>query len=95
MNDNQNEVYTDLERKKTSTVEVTDEDLAKAAEVLKAALKNNFSYNNVWQSSIAMCMANEFTKTVEEIGTELAVENIAGIFNRGAKKFLNLLINQQ
>lgn len=68
-----------------------DMKLPEATAAIAKALRTDYAYFNTWQSNIAMAMVDEFQKIKEERGLELAMEDLTGIFTRGAKRFLNLL----
>ncbi len=61
---------------------------------LKRMLKKDAGYYISWQSNIAMCMYDELKKVYRPV-TQKNGENIVnGLCNKGAKRFLDLLISQ-
>jgi hypothetical protein len=87
----QNETYTDLEQKREEFNRVKDSKLPDAVATIAEALRNDPDYFISWQANIAMSILDEFERIKEERGVQLAVEDIHGICNRGAKHFLKLL----
>jgi hypothetical protein len=80
-----------LDKEPTEFERQKDNRLPDAIAVLTKALQDDPEYYITWQANIAQSIILEFDKIKEERGVELAVEDIHGICNRGAKHFLNLL----
>lgn len=66
-------------------------DVSQAISIIAEALRTDPDYFMSWQANIAMSIYDEFLRIKEERGVDLAIEDIGGICNRGAKQFLNLL----
>lgn len=64
--------------------------LREAINILSIELKNNPDYREVWSSSLAMCVIDEYDNT-----PDVFKKDIHTIANNASKNFLDLLIKSE